>query len=80
MRPPSFPLFQPAVIKGADITTTSKENFSMRESCMMAFLIWKRFGRDDQSATKAWRRMLENGTPVEYFMELVQQGQKILEP
>lgn len=53
------------------ITTTNKEAFTMAESADMARLIFKRFGRNPEAATEAWRRLLENDCSVEGFMDLV---------
>ena len=54
-----------------DVVTTKGETFSHIESCRMAYLIWKRFGKNKRSAAAAWRRMLENNCSDEQFMGLV---------
>ncbi len=59
------------------IYATSGEKFSGAESATMAFLIYKRFGRDLQLATNKWKEMLGNSTSQEQFLYLVQQGERL---
>ena len=54
------------------ITTTNGESFTDQEHAEMARLIYKRFGRDPKSATKAWQRLMENNCTEQQFMELVE--------
>jgi hypothetical protein len=54
------------------ITTTNKERFSDEESRDLAFLVYKRFGRDESAAADAWRRLLVNNCSTGQFMALVQ--------
>lgn len=58
----------------SDVTTTAGERFTQAEHAEMAWLIFKRFGRDDEAAAAAWRRMMQNGCAVADFMQLVDQG------
>lgn len=53
------------------IKTTAGEYFTVIEHVDMARLVFKRFGNNPESATAAWRRMLQNNCPVEEFMQLV---------
>ena len=53
------------------VTTTNKEVFSVDESAELARLVFKRFGRDEEVATAAWRRMLGNSCTVSQFRQLV---------
>jgi len=54
-----------------DVTTTARETFTHEESCKLAALIYKRFGRDLAVATAAWRRMMESNVSERAFGELV---------
>lgn len=53
------------------ITTTSGKRFSYADSCMMAFLVYRRFGRDLTAATRAWNRLLQNDCSEAQFAELI---------
>ncbi len=53
------------------ITTTSNEVFSGENAELMALLVYKRFGRDQEAATTAWRRLLGNSATTDDFMKLV---------
>lgn len=53
------------------IKTVSGETFSSQDSCQLAFLIYRRFGRDMESAHKAWMRLLENNCSFSSFEKLV---------
>jgi hypothetical protein len=55
-----------------DITTTKGERFSYEDSCDMAWLVYRRFGRDLVSAADAWRRLLGNNCDNTQFHQLVQ--------
>ncbi len=55
----------------SSVTTTNGERFTYEESCQLAFLIYKRFGRNLAAATHAWQKMLSNNTESHEFMELV---------
>jgi hypothetical protein len=37
----------------------------------MAFLIWRRMGRDDKATKSAWRRLMESNCPTDDVMALV---------
>jgi len=52
------------------ITTTKKEQFSDEESRDLAFLVYKRFGREESAAAAAWRRLLGNNCSDGQFMAL----------
>ena len=54
-----------------DVTTTSGERFTRVQHVDLARLVYLRFGRDEQAATEAWRRLLQNSCEVEAFMKLV---------
>ena len=54
-----------------DIKTTSGETFSYHNSCLMAYLVYLRFGRDLDSATAAWNRLLQNNCTKDQFFGLV---------
>lgn len=58
-----------------DIRTTRGERFSYSDSADMAWLVYRRFGRDLVSATRAWNRMLQNNCNETQFQELVQYSQ-----
>jgi len=58
-----------------DITTTNGQLFTGEESADMAFLVYKRFGRDIGAAHTAWNRMLENNCSLKFFAQLVEHGQ-----
>jgi len=56
----------------ATITTTDGTPFTPADSADLARLVYKRFGRDPDAATAAWRRMLGNSCEVSDFMALVE--------
>lgn len=53
------------------VETTAGEVFSGENTELMALLIYKRFGRDQEAATAAWRRLLGNSATTDDFMKLV---------
>jgi len=53
------------------ITTTAGEVFSGEDTELMALLVYKRFGRDQEAATAAWRRLLGNNATTADFLRLV---------
>jgi len=57
-----------------DIVTTAGEIFSEDDSNKMAYMVYKRFGRDEEVAVKAWRRMLQNSCPVDMFYDMAVKG------
>lgn len=59
-----------------NITTTAGETFTGTDSELLAVLIWRRFGRDDEAAAAAWRRMLGNGCSTTEFMLMVSRGKE----
>lgn len=50
----------------------NRELFSGQDSCNLAWLIYRRFGRDMAAAASAWRRLLGNSCSDSQFAELVQ--------
>lgn len=55
------------------VTTTAGEPFTWEEHQALARMIYKRFGRNLDSACAAWRRMLENSCPVSEFAKLLEE-------
>lgn len=53
------------------VTTTANEVFSGENTELLALLVFKRFGRDQEAATAAWRRLLGNSATTADFMQLV---------
>lgn len=53
------------------ITTASGESYTYGDTCYMAHLVFKRFGRDYDAATAAWCRMLQNDTSIPRFKQLI---------
>jgi len=60
-----------------DVTTIYGEIFTADESARLAWLIYKRFGRDLVSSAVAWRRMLGNDCDDHVFEKLVTRGRKL---
>ena len=56
------------------ITTTSGDQFTGRDSCQMAALVYKRFGYNVDCAASAWRRLLGNSCTEEQFLKMAQKG------
>lgn len=54
-----------------DVTSTKGERFSTDDSANLAWLVYRRFGRDLVSATAAWNRLLQNNCSVTDFDKLV---------
>ena len=52
------------------VTTTNGERFSGQQSAELAYLVWLRFGQDDNAACAAWNRLLQNNCPVSEFRRL----------
>ena len=57
------------------ITTVNGEKFSHQDSCNMAYMIYKRFGKDIDSAHSAWCRMLQNNCTVNQFIALIKSSE-----
>lgn len=53
------------------ITTTANETFTEDDNRALAFLVFRRFGRDPDAATVAWRRLLQNNATVAQFKKLL---------
>ena len=60
------------------ITANNCEVFTGYQSAKLAALVFLRFGRDEIPAIAAWRRLLQNTTPIEQFAELVNKGLAIM--
>jgi len=58
-------------VSSASITTTCGEKFTPEEHQILAFLVYKRWGRDMEAAACAWRRLFQNGCTVEDFRDLI---------
>jgi hypothetical protein len=52
--------------------------FTERDSAALAFLIFRRWGRDLAAATSAWRRLLGNSCTEDQFAALVSAGRDAL--
>lgn len=59
-----------------NITTTGKETFTHAQSCALAHSIWVRFGRENNAAADAWRRLLGNNCSDHQYMQLVFEHEK----
>lgn len=57
-----------------NVTTTAGEYFSGHDHATLALMVYKRFGYDLESATAAWRRMLQNNATKSDFMSLLGQA------
>lgn len=53
------------------IGTTNGMPFTTDESKLLAMLVFKRFGNDPQSATAAWRRLLQNNSGEGDFKQMI---------
>ena len=51
--------------------TMSGEFFDCADHALMAFLIWRRMGRNNESTGAAWRRLMEIDCPTPDVMALV---------
>ncbi len=54
------------------ISTTKGERFSHEDSADLAWMIYRRFGRNIVAAADAWRRLLQNNCSNTQFHQLVQ--------
>jgi hypothetical protein len=54
-----------------DITTTKNEKFGYSDSADLAWMVYRRFGRDFDCATVAWNRLMQNNCNVGQFRALV---------
>jgi len=52
-------------------THTNGIAFDCGDYCQLAYLIWKRSGKNDAAAASMYRRMMENDCPVSDFMFMV---------
>lgn len=59
-----------------DVKTTANETFTGAESAQLAALIFKRFGRNEETAAAAWRRLLQNNCTTDQFMALVNEVER----
>lgn len=53
-----------------NVTTTARETFTHEDSADLAWLVYRRFGRDAAAATAAWNRLLQNNCDEAQFMRL----------
>ena len=51
--------------------TTAGELFDCNDHAAMAFLIWRRMGRNNDATGAAWRRLMESNCPTPDVMALV---------
>lgn len=65
-------------IDNLSVKTTNGETFTGADSCVLAFLIYKRFGRDPVLAASKYRDMLGNSCPEAQFCILAALGEKQL--
>lgn len=56
------------------VTTTCGEVFSENDAADLAFMVYRRFGRDINAAHLAWMRLLVNNCPIYSFEGLVNKG------
>lgn len=61
----------------ADIKTISGEVFTGSESAELAFLLLKRWGRDEAAAASAWRRLTDSDLSTPEFVSLARSGESI---
>jgi hypothetical protein len=61
---------KPLNLDNLTVRTTARESFTGQEHREMALLVYKRFGRNLESATAAWQRMLQNSCTEQDFAEL----------
>lgn len=53
------------------VCTMSGEFFDCADHALMAFQIWRRMGRNNESTGAAWRRLMESDCPTQDVMALV---------
>ena len=51
--------------------TMSGEFFDCADHALMAFLIWRRMGRNNESTGAAWCRLMQSNCPTQDVMALV---------
>lgn len=68
-----------ATVQTLTVRTTNNEDFSGMESCLLAFLIHKRFGRDPVLTAAKWRGLLQNSASDTAIMDMVREGARIAE-
>jgi hypothetical protein len=51
--------------------TMAGELFDCADHAAMAFLIWRRMGRNNEATGSAWRRLMESNCPTPDVMALV---------
>ena len=59
-----------------DIKTTSGETFTTLQSADLAWLVYLRFGRDVDSAHKAWQRLMQNNCTLTSFQNVLEIGSR----
>jgi hypothetical protein len=60
-------------------TTTNGETFSDDDHADLAFMVYRRFGRDSAAATVAWNRLLQNNCSEAQFLKLVNASDYMIE-
>jgi hypothetical protein len=55
---------------GNSVMTTAREEFTGSDSADLAWLLYRRFGRDFVAAHVAWCRLLQNNCTVRQFSDL----------
>jgi hypothetical protein len=58
-----------------NVTTTAGETFTAEQSEELAYMVYRRFGRNLSAATSAWRRLLQNNASEGQFEKLVRARQ-----
>lgn len=53
------------------VRTMSGELFDCADHALMAFLIWRRMGRNHEATGEAWRRLMQSDCPTPDVMALV---------
>lgn len=64
-------------LEDLSVETTAKEVFSGCESAVMAFLIYKRFGRNVPLSHRKWMQLLQNNCEAKDFWMLVETGENL---
>jgi hypothetical protein len=62
-----------------DIHTTAKDWFLGEDSARLAYLIYRRFGKEIYPAHNAWCRCLQNNSDLPSFEKMVKAGELIKE-
>lgn len=57
-------------VENCYVTTTAGETFGYKQFAQLAHLIWLRFGKDDEAAVLAWRRLHQNNATLDDFKQM----------